>query len=329
LKLKKIIQRLLFFLLWVGIATGMTFLLMAAIGQRNKERFRSYTIEIQGSYGSSFLTSDSVANLLQSHTAGVRGELLSLFNMQQVESKLQLHPWIRRAQLYFDNQDVLHVRITEKLPIARVFTNNGASSYLDENGHYMPLSASRTLKLPVFTGLPDSVDATKADSVLLLQMRNMAQVILADSFWNAQVAQVDWTPEGSWELIPLVGDQVVRLGQAQDFLGQLRKLFIFYKQVLAKTGFNRYRTIDLRFDNQVIAGYGAAASVDSIQLRRSVQQLLLLSRQADMDTTIRYLPKPLQPLLKDDTLAVTTELKNSLPIDTSVRMQQPTKKINN
>lgn len=307
----------------------MTLLLMAAIGQRNKERFRSYTIEIQGSYGGSFLTHDSVASLLQSHTAGVRGELLSLFNMQQVESKLQLHPWVRRAQLYFDNQDILHVRIIEKLPVARVFTISGASSYLDDYGQSMPLSDSRTLKLPVFTGIPDSLDATKGDSVLLLQMRNMAQVIVKDSFWSAQVAQLDRTADQNWEMIPLVGDQVVRLGQAQDFAEQLRKLFIFYQQVLTKTGFNRYRTIDLRFQNQVVAGYGAAARVDSIQLRKSVQQLLQLSRQAETDTSIRYLPKPLQPLLKDDTLTITTELKNSLPMDTTLRMQQPTKKINN
>ena len=96
-----------------------------------------------------------------------------------------------------------------------------------------------------------------------------------------------------------------------------------------KSGFNRYRTVDLRFDNQVVAGYGVGPQVDSIQLRKSVQQLLQQSRLADLDTSIRYLPKPLQPLLKDDTISVTTELKNSLPIDTSVSIQKPTKKINN
>jgi hypothetical protein len=75
----------------------MTFLLVAAIGRHNKERFRSYPIEIQGHYGGTFLSQDSVASLLQSHTAGVRGELLSLFNMQQVELKLQQHPWVRKS----------------------------------------------------------------------------------------------------------------------------------------------------------------------------------------------------------------------------------------
>ena len=329
MKIKRIIQRILFFLFWIGIGTGMTLLLVAAIGRRNKERFRSYTIEIQGHYGGAFLTQDSVASLLQIHTAGVRGELLSLFNMQQVEMKLQQHPWVRKAQLYFDNQDILHVRIIEKKPLARVFTQNGASSYLDERGQLMPLATFRTVKVPVFTGIPDSAGVKNKDSLLLIQMRDMAQLIVNDSFWNAQVAQIDRTVDQNWELVPVVGDHIVKLGQATDFPAQLKKLFIFYKQVLVKSGFNRYRTVDLRFDNQVVAGYGVGPQVDSIQLRKSVQQLLQQSRLADLDTSIRYLPKPLQPLLKDDTISVTTELKNSLPIDTSVSIQKPTKKINN
>ena len=307
----------------------MTLLLVAAIGRRNKERFRSYTIEIQGHYGGSFLTNDSVASLLQSHTAGVRGELLSLFNMQQVEMKLQQHPWVRKAQLYFDNQDILHVRITEKKPLARVFALNGASSYLDEVGQLMPLSYSRTVKVPVFTGVADSAGVNNKGSVLLMQMRDMAQFIVNDTFWNAQVAQLDRTNDQSWEMVPVVGNHIVKLGHAADFPDQLNKLFIFYKQVLVKSGFNRYRTIDLRYENQVVAGYGVGAQVDSIQLRRSVQQLLQQSRLADLDTTVRYLPKPLQPLLQDDTTSTTNDLKNSLPLDTTIATQKPTKKINN
>ena len=307
----------------------MTLLLVAAIGRRNKERFRSYTIEIQGHYGGSFLTVDSVASLLQSHTAGVRGELLSLFNMQQVEMKLQQHPWIRKAQLYFDNKDILHVRITEKIPLARVFTLNGTSSYLDEVGQLMPLSTTHAVKVPVFTGIADSAGIKNRDSSLLIQMRDMAQYIVNDTFWNAQVAQLDRTADQNWEMIPVVGDHIVKLGPATDFPSQLRKLFIFYKQVLVKTGFNRYRTIDLRYENQVVAGYGIGQQVDSIQLRKSVQQLLQQSRLADLDTTIRYLPKPLQPLLKDDTTAINNDLKNSLPVDTTITTPKPTKKINN
>ena len=325
MKLKKIIQRLLFFVLWLGIGTGMIFLLVAAIGQRNKERLRSYTISVRGGAAGSFLSQENIEDLLQQHTAGVRGELMSRFNLRTVESRLQQHYWIRKAQLYFDNQDVLHVQIQEKLPLARVFTVSGQSFYLDELGLPMPLAANKTVKLPVFTGLPDSLGVKGKDSALLQEMRLAAQLIAADSFWTSQVAQLDRSADGSWELIPLVGDHVVKLGSLDNIDMKFRRLWIFYTQVLSKTGLSRYRLVDVRYEGQVIAGLGTNPRIDSVQLRRSVQQLLQQSRAAENDTVVRYLPQPLQPLLPDAT-DTAKDIKNSLPVDSAQLNSKPIKK---
>ncbi|MBM3414365.1 MAG: hypothetical protein FJY16_05465 [Bacteroidetes bacterium] len=329
MQLKKIIQRILFILFWAGIGTGMILLLGAAIGRRNQARFRDYTIEIKGQYGGSFLNEDSVENLLRQYTAGVKGELLAVLQLRKVEQRLIQHPWIRAAQLYFDNKDVLHVGITEKTPIARLFMQSGQSMYLDELGQLMPLAPHRTVKVSVFTGLPGSSGSRNSDSLFYLRIGEMAKQIVLDSFWTAQAAQLDYLPDGSWEMIPVIGNHVIRLQDGPNFQVQLKKLLLFYKQVLVKTGFDRYRFIDLRFNNQVVASYTASTRVDSIRLRRSVEQLLAQSRADELDTTIRYLPKPLQPLLVDDTVSVTTEMKNSLPLDSLTTLQQSTKNINN
>jgi cell division protein FtsQ len=184
----------------------------------------------------------------------------------------------------------------------------------------------RTVKVPVFTGLPVSTGSKIKDSLFYLRIRDMAQQIVLDSFWSAQAAQFDRLPDGTWEMIPVIGNHVVRLQEGEDFQQQLKKLMLFYQQVLVKAGFDRYRVIDLRFNNQIVASYGAGTRVDSIRLRRSVEQLLAQSRAAELDTVIRYLPKPLQPLLADDTIAVTTEMKNSLPLDSAALPQKSNKK---
>jgi cell division protein FtsQ len=303
-------------LLWAGIGTGMIFLLVAAIGQRNKERLRSYTIEIKGGAHGTFLTKENIEELLQQYTAGVQGELVAGFNLQAVASKIQQHPFIRKAQLYFDNQDVLHLSVQEKIPLARLFTTSGISFYLDELGAPMPLAETKTVKLPVFTGLPDSAYQGKKDSLLLLQIKTAARIIVADSFWSSQVAQIDLTPAGDWEMIPSVGDHTIKLGNLEYMEAKLRRIWIFYEQVIAKVGWSRYRSIDVRFEGQVVAGRGTNPRVDSLELRRSVQQLLQQSRIMENDTTIRYLPKPLQPLLTDGVDTV-SDLKNSLPIDSA------------
>lgn len=311
--------------LWLGIGSGMIFLLVAAIGQRNKERLRSYTISVTGGPAGTFLAKEDVEDLLHQHTSGVRGELMSRFNLRTVEGKLQQHYWIRKASLYFDNQDVLHVQVQEKLPLARLFTINGSSFYLDELGQPMPLANNKTIKLPVFTGLPDSLGVKGRDSALLQEIRTTAQVIAADSFWTSQVAQLDRTPEGEWELMPVVGDHVVKLGTLGDIDKKFHRLWIFYSQVLAKTGLSHYRVVDVRFEGQVVAGLGNNPRVDSVQLRRSVQQLLQQSRVAENDTVIRYLPKPLQPLLPD-AIDTVKDLKNTLPLDSAQLNNKSSKK---
>jgi cell division protein FtsQ len=313
LKIKRIIKRILFFAFWLGIATGMFLLLSAGIRERNKERLRSYTIEIKAGPDGAFLTEREVEELLQRSSAGVRGELLASFNLRDVENKIKSHVWIRDAQLYFDNQDVLHVSVKEKIPLARLFTLSGSSCYLDELGAVMPLSADKTKKVPVFTGLPDSVLSARPDTVMLKQILTMSQLLVQDSFWSSQVAQIDYTPAQEWELIPTVGDHIVQLGTLSDIQAKLRRLFIFYQQVLSKTGLSRYRMIDVRFNGQVLAGSISSARVDSLQLRRNVERLLRDATEAEMDTVVKFLPKPLQPLLPDEPNPSLEELNTVLP----------------
>ena len=310
---KRTIQRVLFVAFWIGIGTGMILLLAAAIRGRNKEKLRAYTIEIKAGPGGSFLSQGDVERLLQRSTAGVKGELLALFNLRQVEQKIKSHVWIRDVQLYFDNQDVLHVQVQEKIPLARVFTVSGGSAYVDEQGRLMPLSLIKTVKVPVFPGLSDSVLSKKPDTVLLQQVFTMSKLLARDSFWASQVAQIDYTPAQQWELIPVVGDHVVKLGSLTDVEAKLRRLMIFYQQVLSKAGLSRYRMIDVRFNGQVIAGSMGSARVDSMQLRRSVEKLLRDATAAENDTVIRILPKPLQPLLPDEPNPALDELKTVLP----------------
>ncbi|MFM7645894.1 MAG: cell division protein FtsQ/DivIB [Sphingomonadales bacterium] len=313
MNLKRTIQRVLFFAFWIGVGTGMFMLLAAAIRSRNKEKLRAYTIEIKAGPGGAFLHVRDVEQLLARSTAGVKGELLARFNLRQVEQKIQSHVWIREAQLYFDNQDVLHVQVQEKVPLARLFTISGGSTYLDEQGKVMPLSLSKTIKVPVFTGLPDAILSKKPDTLLLQQVFTMAQLLARDSFWTSQVAQIDCTPAQQWELIPVVGDHVVKLGSLNDAEAKLRRLMIFYQQVLSKTGMSRYRMIDVRFNGQVVAGSMSGARIDSMQLRKSVEKLLRDATEAETDTIVRILPKPLQPLLPDEPNPLLDAMNTVLP----------------
>jgi cell division protein FtsQ len=81
--------------------------------------------------------------------------------------------------------------------------------------------------------------------------------------------KIDITGEKLFELIPVIGDHIIKLGKGENVEEKLNRLFVFYKQVLGKVGFNKYAALDVQYDGQVVAIKKEPASpVDSVQLQR-------------------------------------------------------------
>lgn len=291
------IRKLLFIAGWLAIGSGLLVLLAAAITQKNNGRCQGYHIRISGAEQHRFIGEPEVEQWLREQLRGpLKGKALADFSLHELEEGLEKNPWISRAQLYFDNQDWLHVQVEEKEPIARIFDLAGKSFYIDSLGERLPLSDQLSARVPVFTGFPARRQWTAADSLLLQELRETALFVYRDSFWSAQVAQVDIREDGNLEMIPLVGSHVVRLGRGTDAAAKFRRLMVFYRQVLSRTGMDRYKLIDVQYRGQVVASRRyAAAGTDSVQLRRTVEKLL---KAPVADSVSRALPP--RARLEDD-----------------------------
>ena len=57
---------------------------------------------------------------------------------------------------------------------------------------------------------------------------------------------------GDVVMIPKVGDLRNVVGKVDDWEGRLEKLMSFLKDGITKKGWNRYKEINLKFDNQVV-----------------------------------------------------------------------------
>ncbi len=270
----------------------MITLLLAAISKKNKGQCKDYSITIKGVQNNFFIDKKDVEQLLMKATKGnIKGELIASFKLHELEQMLEHNTWIDEAELYFDNRDVLHITVTEKEPVARVFTTTGNSFYIDSLGRKMPLSDKLSARVPVFTGFPEKKRLTAIDSVLLNEVRITANYIINEPFWMSQVAQIDITPERNFEMMPVVGNHLVKLGTGENINKKFERLMVFYKQVLSKTGFDKYKVIDVQYKGQVVASkYAGNAKIDSVQLRKNVEKLLRQSIEAENDTVVRAMP---------------------------------------
>lgn len=245
---KRIIQAL-----WITAGIGTVVLLGAAMQQKNHKVCKEVKIEITGAEEHMFIDEKDVLNILNA-SGDVVGKDIATVALRQLEEELETNAWVKNAELFFDNQQVLMVSIEERQPAVRVFTSQGTSFYLDTAGVRLPLSEKITARVPVFTNFPNAKKVMSlGDSLLLKDVIKLGSFILADSFWMAQIAQVDVQPDATFEIIPVIGDHVVAIGNTDDLENKFNRLYTFYKEAWLQNGINKYEKLDVQFANQVVA----------------------------------------------------------------------------
>ncbi|HSN62183.1 MAG TPA: hypothetical protein VLR49_14685 [Ferruginibacter sp.] len=263
------IRKILFTILWFAIGVSGIVLLVAAVRIKNVKTCKGIEIEISGVSNNFFIDKTDVLNIIKNYAGdNPEGRGINEFNLAAIENNLEKDVWIKNAELYFDNNDILRVSIDEREPVARVFSLGGKSFYIDSSIKVLPLSDKFSARLPVFTGFAHNPDfLSKADSNLLTDIKVLSHALQADSFLMAMIEQVDITPQRNFEMIPKIGNQLILFGGAEDVEEKFNKLRLFYKAVITKTGWSKYSVINLQYKNQVVAKIKDAADKTSDSLR--------------------------------------------------------------
>jgi cell division protein FtsQ len=283
------IKKILLAMLWVTVGAGTTVLLVAAIKKKDAAKCKDVEIKISGienTDGPKFVDEADILNTIQQVSNGnPKGKAIGSFNLRKIETELEKSKWVKNAELFFDNNDILKVNLQEREPVARVFTTGNNSFYIDTALAMLPLSDKFSARLPVFTGFPsDNIVLSAADSSLLNEVKIISLGIQKDSFRMAMIDQVDITSQRTFEMIPKMGNQLIVFGDATAAENKFNKLELFYKEVMAKSGWSKYSVINVQYKNQVVANRRGAEDItaDSVRTLQIMQMLAAnAARQAE------------------------------------------------
>jgi len=274
---------------WIGLSVSALTLLIAAMEARSSKPCKDVNISIIAGANAMFVDKGDVRNVLDFIGGKLVGKSMKEFDLSKMEDSLESNPWVSSAELYFDNNRVLHVKVEEREPIARVFTAKGNSFYIDTTLTRLPLSEKFTPRLPVFTGFPSEKTKWKgSDSILLNQMKDISLFLAADSFWMAQIDQIDINPQKQFVMVPKVGEHTILFGDGEDAAKKFRKLYAFYDEVMSKTGWNQYSTVHVGFKGQVVGTRKDAMEIrsDTTLARQLVKQMIKSQREEALKDTI-------------------------------------------
>jgi cell division protein FtsQ len=247
-------QKIVINILWSIAAAALIVLFVVSWKAKSEKQLTDIQVELVGESAQALFMDEFAIRSILNEQGVKAGMPIEKINLTQLEKFIEKTEWVKNAEFFINNKLVLEVKIEQRIPIARVFTASGTSFYIDIEGSRLPLKQLTVLNLPVFTGFPtDQPKLSRPDSVLLKDVLFFAKTIQKDSFFMAQVAQVNIEPNGTFQMVPTLGDHLVLLGTVDQLEDKLNRLFTFYKKVWLVSGVNAYQYIDCRFNHQVVA----------------------------------------------------------------------------
>jgi len=228
----------------LGVAAYLVFALTTFNRTEEVHACQGLNIVVNDEQGTNFINENEVRELLVNKKVFPEGKAIKDIDLAQLESVLVVSPYIDKALCYATADDKVTIQVTPRIPVMHVLNASGEDFYIDNCGGTMP-RGHHVIDLIVMTG---HVKRSTAGALYT----PLALTLSRDSFWNSRVQEVYVTETGDIELTPSVGNHTIILGDTSKLEDKLSRMKTFYTEGLDKAGWNKYKTISLKYDDQVI-----------------------------------------------------------------------------
>lgn len=249
------------YLALVAVLAGLMVLWGFSIQYKMNQECRDIRVEIVQEDNNYFIGIERLREHLRSiiydetRDSRVLAKTMGEINLNEVEHLLESNPFIRNAEVYRRNGGILEVRVQLRTAVARVTNVRGETFFVDSEGKLMPLSPEYTPNVLLVSGKvfesPAITDTLRSET--FRNLFPMLQHIHQDEFYRSQISEMVMDRDGSLVLYPEVGSVLVDFGTPARYAEKLNNLLMFYRQVLNRTGWDRYKKVSVRYKGQVVA----------------------------------------------------------------------------
>jgi cell division protein FtsQ len=236
--MKKITTYLVFVVMTGGLAFLYSFSSVKNFSKTIDE------VVVQFEEGSNdFLTQEMVNKLLIQNQQEVKNQPKSVIDLQGLEYSVLSNPYIESATVFFTIDGVLNTIVKQRTPVARINTFN-SSYYIDKQGVEVPLSDNYSARVMLVTGGINKEN--------LKEITDFVNVILADDFLKKEIIGIHKMPNNEFVLSVRSGKYKIELGSLEEMNTKFKKLKAFYNKAFVDKTIEQYRTINLKYHNQVV-----------------------------------------------------------------------------
>ena len=225
------------FTFWIVLAIIMIVLSSYRNSVRSIQEFR---VHIDVNYPM-MISKDSVDKMLKLVFKDSASKQKSEIHLKRLELQLAQNDLIKKTEAFLTLDDVLHIKVLPRIPVARV--KGKSEFYLDSDGKSIPLSPTHDLEVPTIVNDPD-VDRYEALSALSI-------AIARDSFLASHIIGIeDHGDEVSMHVINQ--NYKIKIKSVDNIQTKFKKYKAFYAVTTDQGVIGDYKEVALDYSNQII-----------------------------------------------------------------------------
>jgi cell division protein FtsQ len=251
-------RRIAVILFWLVIFAGLIVLVGFIEKEHKKITCKSIAILIDYNNADPLIDEHMIKKSVHASFDTLVGRRISDINLVEIEKLVQKNDFIANAQVFHTLTGHLTIKVVQKQPLLRIINEQNQNYYLAVSGSAMPVKQGFSSRILVASGhIPypysDTLNLIKNENFPILNdLHRLALHIKNDEFLNAMIEQIYVTQASEFELVPKLGKQIIQFGDINDMDQKFEKLIVFYRYGMGRAGWGTYKTINLRFRDQVV-----------------------------------------------------------------------------
>lgn len=251
-------KRVLNITMWIAILAGLSVLVGFIESQHKKITCKQLMVTIDYNDADPLISAEELDVIVYEAFDSVVGKKLTDIHSEEIENFVNEIDFVESAEVYSTINGTMRIKVDQRNPILRVINSSNENYYIDRKGYVLPTRTGRSTRVLIASGsIPDkysdTIQASLPDqSQCLHELYILSNYIVQDPFLNAQIEQIYVTSDREYELIPKVGRHLIVFGDINDMEAKFDKLKVFYDQGMKKSGWRKYKKINLKYKDQVI-----------------------------------------------------------------------------
>lgn len=171
-------------------------------------------------------------------------------DFEQIMQRFDKIAYVKQAKISIEPSGDLMVHITERQPLAMLVDGNH-KIYVDSDGVRLPLKLGNSVDVPILYGFNAKPMSDTLKSKGFKTVASFLTEVNRNPVSDATISEVAWTKNEG--VVAVTNQNGVKLiFGSGGFAKRLRNWEAFYGQVIKQKGIEKMRSIDLRFEGQIV-----------------------------------------------------------------------------